>query len=84
MDKVDFKKNILDLRYQEQLQQLNAVLIFISVGVLGFVGSFIWQPDYLALGFVLSVIIVSIGYLLYQKTKNRMNEIISEIEKIKK
>ncbi|MDP2973606.1 MAG: hypothetical protein Q8N60_01005, partial [Candidatus Diapherotrites archaeon] len=76
--------NILDLRYQEQLQQLNAVLIFISVGVLGFVGSFIWQPDYLALGFVLSVIIVSIGYLLYQKTKNRMNEIISEIEKIKK
>jgi len=78
----DFRKNVLDLRYQEQLQKLNAVLVFISVGILGFVGSFVWQYESLAAGVLISIIVMSLGFILYRRTKHRMDGILSEIEAI--
>jgi len=83
MDTEYFRKNVLDLRYQEQLQKLNAVLVFISVGVLSFVGTFVWKFELLGVGVFISVAIIVIGYTLYKITKDRMNGILSEIESIK-
>jgi hypothetical protein len=79
----EYRKNILDLRYQEQLQKLNAILVFISVGILGFVGSFVWQYESLAAGLLISIIVMVLGFILYRRTKDRMEGILSEIEAIK-
>ncbi len=83
MNAGDFRKNVLDLRYQEQLQKLNAILIFISVGILGFVGTFVWQYESLAVGLLISIAIMGAGFILYRRTKDMMDTILLEIENIK-
>lgn len=83
MNNKDIEKNILDLRYQEELQKLNATLVAISVGVLSFVGTFIWNHEFLGLGIVISIVIVIFGFLIYWRIKNKMRCILEEINKLK-
>lgn len=45
MDKKQIKKNKLDLEYNKNVQILNAVFIFLTTGILGFAGSFIFLED---------------------------------------
>ena len=77
------EKNILDLRYQEHLQKLNAILIFMSVGALSFFGTFIWNIELLGVGIIISIIILVSGFLIYSKIKNSMDDILTDIKKIK-
>ena len=57
MDKKELEKNILDLAYRKQLNYLNAVLAVGTIGLLSFIGSFIWKKESLMLGFILTIVI---------------------------
>lgn len=78
------KKNKLDLEYHKYTQILNAVFIFLTTGILGFIGSFIFlgETNKLLLGIVISAIIIIIGFLIYRKVNKKLEEILREVEKI--
>lgn len=85
MDKKQIKKNKLDLEYHKYIQILNAVLIFLTTGLLGFIGSFIFlleEKNKLFLGVAISVFILIIGYVTYRKTNKKLKEISREMENL--
>ncbi len=82
MDKSQLKKNTLDLRYHFESQKINAVLVVCSVGILTFIGTFIWYRERLFFGIWLSLIVIITSIFLYSKTKRRMNRLLEDIEHI--
>jgi len=84
MNEKQIKKNKLDLEYNKYTQILNAVFIFLTTGILGFIGSFIFieNRDKLFLGIGISVFVLIIGYVIYKRTDNKLRSIIREVEKI--
>ncbi len=85
MDSKQIKKNRLDLEYNKHLQILNAVFIFLTTGLLGFLGSFIFlleDKNKLLLGTGISVIVIIIGIIIYKKTNKKLEEVLEKIEKI--
>jgi len=84
MDKKHIKKNKLDLEYNKHLQILNAVFIFLTTGILGFVGSFIFleEKDKLFLGISISIFILILGYEFYKKINKKLESILSEISNL--
>jgi len=84
MKKKEIKKNKLDLEFHKNTQILNAVFIFLTTGILGFVGSFIFleENNKILLGAGLSVVILVIGYWLYKKINKRLREILDKIENL--
>ena len=79
---IQIKKNKWDLEYNKNTQILNAVFIFLTTGILGFIGSFIFLEDKnkLTTGLVISAIIILIGYAFYKKINKKLDSIIKEIE----
>jgi len=84
MEKVQLRKNRLDLEYHGETQKINAYLILLTTGVLGFVGTFIWLKDGEAFyaGIIITFLVVVIGSLFYWRSSQRMNEILREIENL--
>lgn len=78
------KKNKLDLEYHKNTQILNAVFIFLTTGILGFMGSFIFlgERNKLLLGMGISSIIIILGFFIYKKINKKLEYILKEIEKI--
>ena len=80
LSKTDIKKNVLDLRYQQQLQTYNALLIFVSTGILAFIGGAIATPQYLSAIALASGIVVSAGLIYYLKVmKPTMENILGQL-----
>ena len=83
LSKFDIRKNRLDLLYQKQLQKYNALLIFISSGVLGFIGSTISNAGFLSIITVISMGIIFLGLFYYFKImKPEMQNILNELTQI--
>ena len=82
MDKKQIKKNVLDLRYQFESQKINAILIICSVGILAFIGTFIWYRERLYFGIGISIMVVLISIFLYVRTKRKMQNILIDIENL--
>ena len=82
MDKKQLQKNVLDLKYQFESQKINAILIICSVGILAFIGTFIWYRERLYFGIGISIIVILVSIFFYIKTKKRMSEILESIEKL--
>lgn len=84
MDKIQLKKNKLDLEYHGEAQKMNAFLILLTTGLIGFIASFIWlvNTKMFYTGVFLTFLILFIGLILYKKTSKRMKEILTEIEKL--
>ena len=78
----DLEKNRLDLAYHRQLSYLNAVLTFATIGLLSFIGTFLWNKDYLVYGFLIVIITSLISYYLYIKVNNNLRGISNEIKKL--
>ena len=78
------KKNKLDLEYHKYTQVLNAVFIFLTTGILGFIGSFIFleEKNKLLLGISISVFILIVGIGIYKIVNKKLTEILKEVEKI--
>ena len=82
MDKKQLRKNILDLKYHFESQKINAILIICSVGILAFIGTFIWYRERLFFGISISVTIIVISTILYKKTRRNMEKILREVERL--
>ena len=82
MDKKQIKKNVLDVRYQFESQKINAILIICSVGILAFIGTFIWYRERLYFGIGISIMVVLISIFLYVRTKRKMQNILIDIENL--
>lgn len=76
----NFEKNRLDLAYKRQLHYLNAVLMLISIGILSFIGTFIWNRDYLTYGFLLTLLILVISYAFHNSVNKKLKEISEQIK----
>ena len=75
-----FEKNRLDLAYKRQLHYLNAVLLLGTVGILSFIGTFIWKRELLFQGLIISVSILLIIYFWHHKIDNNLKGISNEIK----
>ena len=82
MNKKQLQKNVLDLRYQFESQKINAILIICSVGILAFIGTFIWYRERLYFGIAISIIVILVSILFYAKTKRKMSKILEDIENL--
>ncbi len=82
MDKKHIQKNVLDLKYQFESQKINAILIICSVGILAFIGTFIWYRERLYFGIGISIIVILISIFLYVRTKRKMQNILTNIESL--
>ena len=82
---LQLKKNRLDLEYHGEAQKINAFLILLTTGVLGFLASFIWLANtrVFYIGAIITFLILLTGFLLYLKTAKRMKTILIEIENLK-
>lgn len=84
MEKQQLRKNRLDLEFHGEAQKTNAYLILLTTGILGFAGTFIWLKDakFFYLGIVMMLLVSGLGVSFYQKSSQRMKEILDEIEQL--
>ncbi len=78
----NFKKNRLDLAYRKQLTYLNAILTFISIGIISFIGTFIWNKDYFIYGLFLIIIVLIVSYAFYLKVDKNLKTTFDKIKKL--
>ncbi len=80
--KSKFEKNRLDLAYRKQLTYLNAIVLLATTGILSFIGTFIWNKDYLIYGFLLMIIIWVIAYFFFKKIDKNIKNISGKIKNL--
>ena len=80
MDKKTIQKNILDLEYKKQLQTQNVILLFGTTSVLPLISSFVWYPERLALGLLLTFLISLVAYFKYKEIDENLDNIINKIK----
>ena len=85
MDRKQIEKNILDLKYHQLTQVLNSILILTITSILGFLGSYTFllnDKDKLAVGLIISTLILIIIYGIVIKINQELDSIIKKIEKL--
>ena len=85
MDKKQIKKNKLDLEYHKLTQILNSILTLMITSALGFLGSYTFllnDKNKLAVGLIISTLILIIIYGVVLKINQKLDLIIDEIEKL--
>jgi len=81
---MDFEKNRLDLAYKRQLAHLNAVLLLFTIGLLPFLGTFIWDKENFTIGFIIATIIFLIAIFWYKRINDTLKKISKQIKKLSK
>jgi len=81
MEKAQLKKNKLDLEFHWESQKVNAFLILLTIGILAFLGTFLWLAEnrLFYYGVIITFISSIIGVFFYKKSANKMKEILNEI-----
>lgn len=79
----EIEKNILDLKFQQKLQEINAYYIAITTGVFGFFGTFIWFPEKIFQGVFISFGVILLFFILIDQTKNELQKTLQNLEKLK-
>jgi len=83
MEKQELKKNILDLMYNHESSKANAFLVFITTGLLVFLGNFILLKSYIfIIGLFITIFTVILSILFYVRSSRRMRYILRGIEAI--
>jgi hypothetical protein len=80
MDDRHIQKNILDLKFRLELQKIHASLVTLTVGVLAFLGTFVWYEERIFFGLALSAIVVLISLIVYVNSRNRAYAILSRLD----
>jgi len=78
----DNEKNRLDLAYQRHLIYLNSILILSTIGIISFIGTFIWSKEYLIQGTLAVAIILISSYFLHDKINNNLKDISEKIKEL--
>lgn len=82
MDRKQIKKNVLDLRYNFESQKINAIILIGSIGILAFLGTFIWYGERLFLGLGISIFVIAISIVSYIIIKKRMDKILDDVRNL--
>ncbi len=82
LNKRELKKNILDLKCKFEMQKIAAALTLMTVGILGFIGTFIWYQERLFFGIGLSSLILIYSYIYYKKFETKLKGIWSDIDQL--
>lgn len=82
MDKKELEKNILDLKYQFQMQKIQSSLTVLTIGILAFLGTFIWYSERLSFGIAIAIIVILVSLMQYRKTKKQLKSIVKDIRKL--
>lgn len=84
MDKSELIKNRLDLECGIESQKLNAFLIFLTTGVLGFMGTFIFvdNTNLFVIGLLFTFSLFFTGVFLYKRSSRRIKEILKKIDNL--
>tara|TARA_Y100000310_G_scaffold243038_1_gene247399 strand:- start:1750 stop:1998 length:249 start_codon:yes stop_codon:yes gene_type:complete len=77
-----FEKNRLDLAYQRQLHYLNGVLALATVGIFSFLGTFIWNREFLLQGLIIVTIFLIVAYYFHNKIDKNLKEISNKIKEL--
>ena len=86
MEKLQLRKNRLDLEYHGQSQKANALLILITTGALGATITFIGfrESNLFYLSMIITLVVFVLGVVFYNKSSNKMERILDEIESLGK
>ena len=71
------EEEIIKIKSQLQLQKINASLTMLTVGIIAFISTFIWYGERIIFGIALSLIIILISLIFYQKSKKELNKLIT-------
>lgn len=82
MTEKDVEKDILRLKYQFQIEKIRASLTIMTVGILAFLGTFIWYLERLAFGIAISAIIITISLIFYRNAKNQLKCIVQDMRNL--
>ena len=82
MNKDELERDILHLKYQFQIEKVRASLTILTIGVLSFLGTFIWHLDRLAFGIAISAIIIIISIIFYKESKSQLQSIVKDLRKL--
>ena len=83
MDAKEFEKNKLDLLYQKNLQKLNAVLAFGTVGAITILAAYVTNPIALWQTFTIIAVILFGAAIFYKNINRDLDSLIGKIEKLK-
>ncbi len=83
MERQHIEKNRLDLAYHRQLQILNGVIILGTTGLISFIGTFVWKPELILQGMLLTAFIAFISLMVYFNVDNRLRSISEELGQLK-
>ncbi len=84
MDKIQIKKNKLDLEYQKLTQILGSVLTISITGIFGIYGSFtLLNQNQLKIGLSISAIILVISIGVIKKINKKLEIILDDLDKLK-
>ena len=78
----NFEKNRLDLAYKKQLSYLNGVIALFTIGLISFIGTFIWNEDKLLIGLIMVSTIIIFSYYAHKKIDNNLKEISNKIKEL--
>ena len=70
----------LELSYQRHLYHLNASLTLLTIGLLSFLGTFIWNKELIKFGFISTTIIFIIGIFWYKNINKNLKKISDKIK----
>ena len=82
VDKIYIEKNKLDLEYHKQTQLLNGVMIFATTGVLSFLGTFVWNRDFLLVGAIITGAILFACIIWYNKINRNLKDISEQMGRL--
>lgn len=78
----NFEKNRLDLAYKKQLTYLGAILTLATIGLLSFIGTFIWNKEYFSYGLLITIVILIISYRLWSVVDGNLKNISEKIKEL--
>ena len=84
MNKLNLKKNRLDLEYRWELQNANIFLSLLTIGLVAFLSSFIFlkDKDFFNFGLITAFIIFISSLIMYKEKSKRLSKILNEIEEL--
>ncbi len=83
MNKIDLKKNRLDLEYKFESQKAIIFLTLGTITLIGFLTAVIIQKHYI-MATVLGFVIFISAIILYKRTKNILDGLLQQIENLTK
>jgi len=82
--RIDFEKNLIDLEYQEVMKDYQVWYTFITIGVLGFIGTAIsLTEDLRVAGLVLTLVISVVSYIKLNTTRRKLRELRKKVRTLK-